>query len=866
MVLLLTALVSAVGFAGLSAVIKGMRLGQAAGDMVAAMLRAREQEMRYRIAPDGDARRQLNDEIDGLTARAEAISGEGDAEGGGAEDASLSMKAVIDQARRYQASFEAFAGMVGARLETTEQMNQRAAAAMDQVIAIASDQGDHLSRQQSTMKADLEKRITHAEQAEDIIQGFLRIRMLESQFLNAGGDPALAEAIHSAIERLKTLSGELEAHLKNTVNIRQVAGVIAFISDYQAAFEQIQELTSAQKAASEAMAEKSAALLATMEEMRRGLRLEINLLRQRTDLDREDLNQFLGNRLAAFLDTTEAIGYFFNAIQAEKRFLLSGGEPQLEDAVFGYLAIVDSRMGLIRHKAESAGNQGVTEQIGNIGAQLTDYEAAFQRITELHAARREHLTAMQAVSDATLEQCAIIASDQQTRLFQAQEKGARFLNEKLAMAADAHAVSRLFLAGRIFEKNYLLGNGDPEALAGARSRIASIQGLIGNMKGQAEDTDGERVETVAAAVNAYESALAELAAIMERQREAGDRMAEASAAFQSVNREMGAAQRERVSARVTRSRLLMTAATGLCILAGIMLSWYLTHLISRPLNRMIGGLREVAGRLGAAASEVSAASGALSQMSSDQAAAMEETLATLEQMGGMSRNTAALTGGVERLMRENIEKSGASLQALVAVTRQINQIERDSDQMRRIIDSITDIAFQTTLLSLNAAIEAARAGESGAGFAVVANEVRNLALRATDSANRTRELLEANINRFRGASEAVRSVNSDFDTIIESATLIGEKVEGITASTHSLESGIGHVTDSARGVEEVTRNLAASAEESAGAAEDLNSQARNLQLMVRDLETLVAGGGATAAAAAPSPLPPRAPGAMPPAR
>ena len=113
--------------------------------------------------------------------------------------------------------------------------------------------------------------------------------------------------------------------------------------------------------------------------------------------------------------------------------------------------------------------------------------------------------------------------------------------------------------------------------------------------------------------------------------------------------------------------------------------------------------------------------------------------------------------------------------SLLLLTGKMSQIEQDSDQIRQIIKTIDEIAFQTNLLALNAAVEAARAGEVGAGFAVVADEVRSLAIRATEAAQNTQDLLNFTIKRVGESAMAIKEVNMDFEGVIESATIMGEK-------------------------------------------------------------------------------------------
>ena len=282
-------------------------------------------------------------------------------------------------------------------------------------------------------------------------------------------------------------------------------------------------------------------------------------------------------------------------------------------------------------------------------------------------------------------------------------------------------------------------------------------------------------------------------------------------------------------------------ATAIITIGGLLLAVFMARSIARPVNAVARGLSDGADQINAASEEITTASQALAQGASDQAAAMEETVASIHQMEASSAHTSELTAGSEALMQENIIKSGISLKSLVQLTTQMTQIESDSDQIGQIIKTIDEIAFQTNLLALNAAVEAARAGEAGAGFAVVADEVRNLAIRATEAARNTQELLDGTIRRVSDATAAIKEINQDFTGIIESATLIGEKTANITQASQDNTQAVASLRATTETIDAETQRTAATAEESAAAAEMLLTQAQVMQDHVAGLLQLIHG-------------------------
>ncbi len=307
----------------------------------------------------------------------------------------------------------------------------------------------------------------------------------------------------------------------------------------------------------------------------------------------------------------------------------------------------------------------------------------------------------------------------------------------------------------------------------------------------------------------------------------------------------GSMSAEAMGAEVER---IMTRVAGLLLLTiifGLVMARLTARDISALLQRLSDTLGESSRQVGAAAGEISVTSQSLSDDASQQAAVAEETSASLAAMTDSSRETAALTADSERLMRENIEKSGTSLKALVQLTDSMTEIEQDSGKISQIITTIDSIAFQTNLLALNAAVEAARAGEAGAGFAVVADEVRNLARRSGEAARDIGALLETTVHRVTESAQALKSVNTDFEAIIESATAIGEKNSAVTRATEGLSQQIKQINEAMIVAGDSTQRIAACSEESAAAAAELTAQAGELAAVVTDLVKAVRGEAAT---------------------
>jgi methyl-accepting chemotaxis protein len=275
------------------------------------------------------------------------------------------------------------------------------------------------------------------------------------------------------------------------------------------------------------------------------------------------------------------------------------------------------------------------------------------------------------------------------------------------------------------------------------------------------------------------------------------------------------------------------------ILAGVGVSLLLGIWISRSIARQLHGLAQTLGAsskaLAVASSQVVQTSQGLASGSSQQAASLEETGASLHELSSMTQRNSENADSAKLLANQTRAAADAGAADMAEMSEAMDAIKAAGDNIAKIIKTIDEIAFQTNILALNAAIEAARAGEAGAGFAVVAEEVRNLAQRSAHAARETAERIEDSISKSARGVGINGKVSAGLQEIVTKARRVDELIAGIAAASGEQTQGLQQIDKAVAQIDQVTQTTAASAEESAAAAEELNAQADVLESAVGEL-------------------------------
>jgi methyl-accepting chemotaxis protein len=243
----------------------------------------------------------------------------------------------------------------------------------------------------------------------------------------------------------------------------------------------------------------------------------------------------------------------------------------------------------------------------------------------------------------------------------------------------------------------------------------------------------------------------------------------------------------------------------------IAVSMQVSHVVSDAAEQVSYGSRDISGRV------------------QQQAASLEETSATMNQMSAAvqantanARKVAELTNHVQGQAKDGVQVMQQTIDAM-------QSIKESSSKISDIVSIIDSIAFQTNLLALNAAVEAARAGEHGRGFAVVASEVRALAGKSADAAKDIKALINDSVSRIENGTQLADKSGEMLNGIAGSIQHVAGMIEEIANASNEQSVGIGQVHLAIADIDKVTQENAALVEETTASAESLSTEANNLR-------------------------------------
>ena len=666
----------------------------------------------------------------------------------------------------------------------------------------------------------------------DLVQAMLETRQYEKEFM-IKGTPEAAEQVLKNISALKVGVYNISESFSNKSNRELFEKVGAQVDGYQQAFSRYKTL--------------KADMAQTLGEMQSSADIAMQAIQDFREVQNNELVDIRKKGQAALVsqtNKTEQINDIINRIMENSaiatQLIYDFDTDKMEILVFDHEEVLR----LVAELKLELKDPVIIERLNDTLAKYQENHEALKDILESEDGSKDIdgflEKSKQAVWAGLKVRVSFVA--QQEKMLAATDEQ---MDDRLANTSAANQLYARFNNILRQEKDFIINADDdlysriitglgelvPEAKALAtklksRENISKIQGIIGD-------------------VTAFQQAFVRYNLMVEKQREAADKMLTAAVACQELCGEARNIQKTEMTLESDKATGMMFGGTLVAFVIGALLAFVTARIITKSLHNVITGLTESSQRVSHVSVQLADASHSLADGSSQQAASVEETSSSLEEMASMTKQNASHAAHADNLMKETKQIVTNANTTMTQLTGAMGEASTASAETSKIIKTIDEIAFQTNLLALNAAVEAARAGEAGAGFAVVADEVRNLAIRAAEAAKSTSSLIDQTGRKVEESANLVSDTEHAFVKVTESATKVAELISEIAHASNEQAQGIGQVNQAVTEMDSIIQQNVANSEESAGATEELNTQVRQLEVFIGNLVSLVGKQGET---------------------
>jgi methyl-accepting chemotaxis protein len=565
---------------------------------------------------------------------------------------------------------------------------------------------------------------------------------------------------------------------------------------------------------------------------------------------------------AAESHTASALETAMTALKVQVNEFLASGSAE---SIAAYTVAQKDLQGQIAQAEKLIDDPARAKQMAAAKELLARYDATFQSLVKNHAARTN-------IEETVIGPKGTFVKD----TLQEMMADARNQGDMNAAFRIANALRSFFECGT--QVSSFLNTSKPEFVASARSSLqfvtkqieilqkdqAEMEKLDASLKDEAKTA---RLVALAEAAAAYGAGLDKLVesktARDQMIRDGINKIApEFTATLAQLSRSLADYQQqigEMARAAQRQNELLVFGITIAGIIIALVAGWFVITGTTRPIRAIAVHLASEADRTKQSAAQVASAAQTMADGASQQASALEESSSALHEMSSTTARNSENAQNAKQLAQEARNTADAGASDIEQLKISMGAIQASSNEISKIIKTIDEIAFQTNILALNAAVEAARAGEAGAGFAVVAEEVRSLAQRCAAAARETSEKISDSTEKSTHGARVSEKVASNLSAIVERIRRLDGMVAEIAEASAEQSKGITQVSEAVNGIDRITQSNAALSQQSASSAEEMQTQAEAVRAAVAELMSMVQGDSALATAAEEAPAPAAAP-------
>jgi methyl-accepting chemotaxis protein len=288
---------------------------------------------------------------------------------------------------------------------------------------------------------------------------------------------------------------------------------------------------------------------------------------------------------------------------------------------------------------------------------------------------------------------------------------------------------------------------------------------------------------------------------------------------------------------------LVTSGTAAGIVIALLFGFFFAGSITKSVYRCIKNLSETCAQFAATSEQIASSSNQLAGGTSIQAAAVEETSSVTEQLSSIIQRNTEDVDNLKTFVEESGVRGMEAFDKFIKAKKALKEIKISSEETSKIVKTISEIAFQTSLLALSASIEAAQTNKVGIGFSVVAQEVRNLARRSTEASKNTSALIEETIRLINRGDDLVRASLGSFIAYGDASKPISGFSGTASEVARKQAQGIEQINIAIGEISRTSQINATSARESASVAQELTAQTNSMTKILEELKKVVGDRG-----------------------